>query len=244
MNAPGSENDLISEFLTVVEDVSQYLARQKALGNTDLTISDSAASVVAGWGKRAARPANRPPDRPSSKPPGKPSSRQPVRPNNRPSTFACQGPDTARVWLLDSFGGFFSGEAGTLLTKILAAMKLTPASVFICNATDPASVRQRIAAHRPGLVICLGEAAAKILIRETGPLEKIRGRFHAFSGIPVMPTFHPRQLLENPALKRPVWEDMQQVMKQMQAPGQGRGPVQSQGPGQTYSQNPGQTHGS
>jgi DNA polymerase len=33
-----------------------------------------------------------------------------------------------------------------------------------------------------------------------------------------MPTFHPAELLKDPALKRPVWEDMQQVMQKIGMP--------------------------
>jgi DNA polymerase len=45
------------------------------------------------------------------------------------------------------------------------------------------------------------------------PLADIRGKFFKFQGISVMPTFHPAELLKDPGLKRPVWEDMQQVMQ-------------------------------
>ena len=34
-----------------------------------------------------------------------------------------------------------------------------------------------------------------------------------------MPTFHPAHLLRNPALKRDVWTDIQQVMRHLGMPG-------------------------
>ncbi len=39
----------------------------------------------------------------------------------------------------------------------------------------------------------------------------MRGQWFAVRGIPTMVTYHPAALLRNPALKRPTWEDMQQV---------------------------------
>ena len=39
----------------------------------------------------------------------------------------------------------------------------------------------------------------------------MRGQWYQVQGIPTMVTYHPAALLRNPALKRPTWEDMQQV---------------------------------
>jgi DNA polymerase len=43
----------------------------------------------------------------------------------------------------------------------------------------------------------------------------MRGRFHQYQGIPLMPTFHPAFLLRNPEAKREVWNDLQLVMKEL-----------------------------
>ena len=43
----------------------------------------------------------------------------------------------------------------------------------------------------------------------------MRGKWRDFAGIPLMPTFHPAYLLRNPNEKRKVWEDMQQVMREL-----------------------------
>ena len=100
-----------------------------------------------------------------------------------------------------------------MLIKILAAMKLTTDSVFICNADNPESVNAKIKIILPKVIITLGEKAGQSLLKIQQPLEKFQGRFHEYYGIKVMPTFHPSLLLKKPEFKRQVWEDMQQVME-------------------------------
>ena len=63
--------------------------------------------------------------------------------------------------------------------------------------------------------MALGTFAAQTLLRTKEPISRLRGVFHDYHGIPLMPTFHPAYLLRNPAMKREVWEDMQKVMKRL-----------------------------
>jgi len=53
--------------------------------------------------------------------------------------------------------------------------------------------------------------AAQTLLSNDLPIGQMRGRWFEVMGIPTMVTYHPAALLRNPALKRPTWEDMQQV---------------------------------
>ncbi|HOT63251.1 MAG TPA: uracil-DNA glycosylase, partial [Treponemataceae bacterium] len=39
-------------------------------------------------------------------------------------------------------------------------------------------------------------------------INKLRGRFFEYRGIPVLPTYHPSALLRDETLKRPAWEDL------------------------------------
>jgi uracil-DNA glycosylase family 4 len=57
--------------------------------------------------------------------------------------------------------------------------------------------------------------AVQNLLDTDEKISRIRGQWREFDGIPVMPTYHPAFLLRNPAGKRPVWEDMQEVMKRL-----------------------------
>jgi len=130
----------------------------------------------------------------------------------------------------DIQGEPFVGEAGQLLTKIINAMGLAREDVYICNvlkcrppenrnpqqgeieACGPFLLRQ-VQAIAPLAIIALGTFAAQTLLDSKEPISRLRGHFHDYHGIPLMPTFHPAFLLRSPEKKREVWADVQQVMK-------------------------------
>jgi len=130
----------------------------------------------------------------------------------------------------DRQGRPFVGRAGQLLTKIIEAMKMQRREVYICNilkcrppgnrnplpeeiaACEPFLIRQ-LEAIRPKAICALGTFAAQTLLKNDVPISLLRGRWHRYHEIPLMPTYHPAYLLRNPAQKRQVWEDVQQVMK-------------------------------
>jgi DNA polymerase len=69
---------------------------------------------------------------------------------------------------------------------------------------------------RPRVIVALGKFAAQCLLRRPDtPISALRGSFHEYQGVRVMPTFHPAYLLRNPAAKRTVWEDLQLVMAEL-----------------------------
>lgn len=130
----------------------------------------------------------------------------------------------------DLQGEPFVGEAGQLLTKIILAMGFARNDVYLCNilkcrppgdrnplpveieACQPFLLRQ-LQVIKPAAIVCLGTFAAQTLLATKEPISKLRGSFHDYHGIPLMPTFHPAYLLRNAAMKREVWVDMQLVMK-------------------------------
>jgi DNA polymerase len=133
----------------------------------------------------------------------------------------------------DKCGQPFVGAAGQLLTKIIAAMGLTREAVYIGNIVkcrppnnrnpEPEEIRQclpflkrQLAVINPRVICALGSVAARALLNTKTPISRLRGRFYEFSGIPVMPTFHPAYLLRNPEKKRDVWEDVQKIMKMLE----------------------------
>lgn len=130
----------------------------------------------------------------------------------------------------DRIGRPFVGEAGRLLTRIVQAMGLEREDVYICNIVKCRPPQNRdpqadeIRACRPFLerqleligpkVICtLGRVAGSELLGKGFSMTRDRGRWAEYQGIPVMPTFHPAYLLRNVSAKRPVWEDVQKIMK-------------------------------
>jgi uracil-DNA glycosylase len=132
----------------------------------------------------------------------------------------------------DAQGLPFVGRAGQLLNRIIEAMGLQRKDVYICNILKCRPPQNRnplpeeIAACEPFLkkqlriisprVICaLGTFAAKTLLKTEVPITALRGRFHSYEGIQLMPTYHPAYLLRNPAAKKFVWEDVQRIMKEL-----------------------------
>jgi DNA polymerase len=128
----------------------------------------------------------------------------------------------------------FVGPAGELLTKIIQAIDLTRDEVYIANIVkcrppgnrDPAPeevaacrgyLERQIELVRPRLIVALGRVAAQTLLGNDLPLGRQRGQWHEVLGVPTMVTYHPAALLRNAALKRPVWEDMQQVRDRLAA---------------------------
>jgi DNA polymerase len=133
----------------------------------------------------------------------------------------------------DLKGEPFVGRAGQLLTEIITkGMKLRREDVYIANVIkcrppenrnpepdevaccEPFLIRQ-LELIRPEVIVALGKFAVQTLLGTKESITRIRGRWHDYHGIPLMPTFHPAYLLRNPADKRLVWEDIQQVMKRL-----------------------------
>lgn len=130
----------------------------------------------------------------------------------------------------DLQGEPFVGEAGKLLTKMIEAMQFKRQEVYICNVIkcrppanrnpeadeielcSPFMLRQ-IEAIAPKAIVALGTFAAQTLLGSREPISRLRGKFHDYHGIPLMPTFHPSFLLRSPEKKREAWLDLQQVMK-------------------------------
>jgi uracil-DNA glycosylase len=132
----------------------------------------------------------------------------------------------------DLQGEPFVGAAGQLLTKMIEAMGLRREDVYIANIIkcrppdnrDPAPdeigacepfLRAQVEIIAPRLIVALGNHAAKTLLRTDVGITRLRGRFHAYQGIPLMPTFHPAYLLRNPEEKRAAWQDLKMVMAEM-----------------------------
>ena len=136
----------------------------------------------------------------------------------------------------------FVGKAGQLLTKIIETMGLQRGDVYIgnilkCRPDTPDQsagnrkptpeelktcipyLHEQIDLIRPRVLVALGGTAMEGLLNKTG-ITKLRGHWHTYRGIPLMPTYHPAYLLRNQALaeKRRVWEDMLQVMERLGMP--------------------------
>jgi uracil-DNA glycosylase family 4 len=136
----------------------------------------------------------------------------------------------------DAQGLPFVGRAGQLLNKIIEAMKIKRQDVYICNivkcrppenrqplpdevAACNAFLEEQIALIKPKVIVCLGGPATKTLLKTAQGIMSIRGRWFAYKGIPVMPTYHPAFVLRSytEENRRAVWEDMKKVLEKVKA---------------------------
>lgn len=122
----------------------------------------------------------------------------------------------------------FVGRAGNLLDKMLKAIGLTRAQVYIANVLkcrppenrtpnvgevekcEPYLLKQ-IAIIQPELIICLGLTSAKTLLRVEYTLEKMRGQIFQYHNVDLIVTYHPAALLRNENLKKYAWEDFKKI---------------------------------
>ncbi|CAN5687925.1 hypothetical protein BH24ACI3_BH24ACI3_05980 [soil metagenome] len=128
----------------------------------------------------------------------------------------------------DEQGFPFVGRAGQLLTKIIESVGMKREDVCIgnINRCRPPGNRQpepdetamcrpfilrEMSVVKPKVVVVLGATAAHNLLQVKTPISKLRGNFHDYFGVKVMPTFHPAYLLRDPHKKRDVWDDMKKV---------------------------------
>ena len=136
----------------------------------------------------------------------------------------------------DIQGRPFVGRAGQLLTKIIQAMKLERKDVYICNVVkcrppgnrnpEPDEVAscepfltKQIESINPEVIVSLGSVATGLMLKlKNFKMGQLRGTFHQYGNSKLMITYHPAALLRNPAFKKPVWEDMKLVMKELGIP--------------------------
>ena len=128
----------------------------------------------------------------------------------------------------DAQGVPFVGRAGKLLTQIIEAIGYKREEVVIgnINRCRPPGNRQptlpeahtcrpfllrEVAVIKPKVIVVLGNTAMHNLLDTKIGITKMRGQFHDYFNVKVMPTFHPAYLLRDPSKKREVWEDMKIV---------------------------------
>ncbi len=132
----------------------------------------------------------------------------------------------------DRLGEPFVGKAGRLLDRMIAAMGLRRADVYIMNTIKCRPPWNRDPSHeeieacrpwfdaqlrllRPRHICLLGRVAAHRVLQTDASLAKLRSRPHDYHGIPVTVTYHPAYLLRSPPRKQQAWEDLQRIMRHL-----------------------------
>ena len=153
------------------------------------------------------------------------------------STITAQGAGTAGIMVIgpmpnaddDREGQAFSGRAGLLLDRMLAAIGQSRESVTITTVipwrppgdrmpSGPETaicrpfIERQIALAEPRLVLVLGNFAARFFFGETGTIHALRGKWREIGvgghSVQAMATLHPQELLSAPASKALAWMDL------------------------------------
>ena len=155
-----------------------------------------------------------------------------------PIAFIGEGPGKDE----DASGRPFVGRAGQKLNEMIGAMGLKREQVYICNivkcraflsdigkdrpptdeetaACTPYLVRQ-IEVIRPKVIVTLGLPSTRYLLKSKESMTRMRGRWHSWRGIKVMPTWHPAYVLRNytEQTRREVWDDLKKVLTELGLP--------------------------
>jgi uracil-DNA glycosylase family 4 len=135
----------------------------------------------------------------------------------------------------DLQGEPFVGRAGQLLTDIITrGMGFKREDVYIANVIkcrppenrnpEPDEVescepflKKQIDLIRPKIIVALGKFAVQTLLKSKVSITRLRGVWHDYHGIKLMPTFHPAYLLRNPGDKKLVWEDIKKVIQELKS---------------------------
>ncbi len=130
---------------------------------------------------------------------------------------------------------FFGCQEDEMVRKMMAALGLPGSQVGIINVIADDAIEEKvtpaltaqygkqlflqITALAPECICTMGSMAAKTLLQTTKPLSLLRGRFHRCPPeeyqCPVLVTYHPFFLLNNPEMKKPTWADLQFLGRHM-----------------------------
>ncbi|MDN7931964.1 uracil-DNA glycosylase family protein [Burkholderia metallica] len=126
----------------------------------------------------------------------------------------------------DKQGEPFVGQAGKLLDNMLQSLSLKRGdNVYIANVIkcrppgnrnpEPNEVascepylQRQVALVKPKLIVALGRFAAQTLLKTDASIASLRGRVHAYEGVPVIVTYHPAYLLRSLPDKSKAWADL------------------------------------
>lgn len=153
---------------------------------------------------------------------------------NPPIMFVGESPGAQE----DAKGRPFVGPAGKLLERMILAMGMTREAVYLTNVVgcrppqnrqpEPdevlaclPSLKARIAAIQPQVLVALGATAGRALIHTREGVADLRGKWHSLGqakdGIPIRVTYHPAFLLrpDGAQCKSAAWRDLQEVMDRL-----------------------------
>lgn len=128
-------------------------------------------------------------------------------------------------------------EEDVMLWKMIAAIDVKPDQVYVTNClkccpVDPGIIdgkceescfsflAREIAAVGPQIICAMGDMSVRALMGRKDPLARLRGRFGDYryqsgGSAVVMPTFHPRFLLQHQDMKKATWNDLLAIKRRL-----------------------------
>lgn len=128
----------------------------------------------------------------------------------------------------DKTGRPFVGRAGELFDKMLKAIDLTRADIYIANIVkcrppnnrNPLEgeckncidfLRWQVKIVQPDIIVCLGAVAARNIIQKDFKITKNRGIWYERGKFNIMATYHPAAILRDVNKKKDAWEDFKSI---------------------------------
>ena len=126
----------------------------------------------------------------------------------------------------------FVGRSGQLLDRMIGAIGLDRASVYIANIIPwrpPGNrtptpqetqiclpfIRRQIELVNPDVLVCLGNPSSQGILETKEGIMRTRGRWRDYDTgtrtIQAVPTFHPAYLLRSPVYKKLAWQDFRAI---------------------------------
>jgi len=131
----------------------------------------------------------------------------------------------------------FGDEEDQMLARMLTAIKLPRQAVYVTNVIKCAlpenrqptadhvqqclsHLQRQIKALKPECICAMGMVAVRVMLNKSQPLSALRGNFHRYFvtenwTVPLLATYHPKFLLQNPEMKKAAWSDLQMLAKKM-----------------------------
>jgi len=103
-----------------------------------------------------------------------------------------------------------TGQSAELFNNILRALKIKPA-----HTTHTQQLTLDIGSA--SVVVAMGETVAQQLLNNSDTMDNLRGKLHAVSGVPLIVTYHPDQLLQHLPNKAKTWDDLCMALNALHA---------------------------
>ncbi len=128
-------------------------------------------------------------------------------------------------------GKAFQGEVGTLLEKMMRAIRMDGGELYLSNlikvrlegktwsrrelARIVPLLHAELALAQTPTILLLGQECAQAVLKTGKTLEDLRQETHRLEGREFFVTYHPQELLRKEELKRKAWEDLQWLQRRM-----------------------------